>query len=535
VLNLTRRRVGIAAALAGAVLVASACSAGGSSGGDGGDDGAKHDYVQAIAADPESFNAQLTNGATPFMFASQIFDTLIRLSPDYQLTPGLAETWDVSEDGLQITFHLRDGVTWHDGEPFTAEDVKFNLDEIVELQTFGAALAERIANVEVEDERTVVVNFSEPYGPAIETIAGQYMLPKHIYEGTDYVTNPANMAPIGTGPLRFVSFESGKEVIFEANPDYWDGEVQVGRVIYPVIGDPNSRALALFNNEIDQASLDPGQLDQIPGHDSIMQMPSGQFPQDVTIMFNALSGPLQDAEVRKLVFAALDREAITEVALGGRGTPAETFFPEELDWAVNDDIRFSELYPNDIDAINEALDELGYPRGSDGTRFTLKTRYISELSEVASTTELAQSQLQEIGVALDLEASQSAVFTDKVYKESDFELAFLRSTLGSDPSTGIVRWYDCNPDRNAASNPSGICDDEIHEAALGALSTSDREVRGEHFRALQERAAELMFYAPLAWYTGHMPVINTSRWAGQDDPVPATNLMPWTTMEWIGG
>lgn len=531
-LNKRNRTMGVLATIAMLSLALTACfgSAEGADDGESGSGSQERVYVQALGADPQSFNAQLTNGASPTAFSAQMLDTLIRISDTYELSPGLAEEWELSEDGKLLTLTLREGVTWHDGEPFTAEDVKFNLDEIVELQTFGAALAARFESVDIVDDRTVEVHLSETYGPILETLAVQYMLPAHVYEGTDYVTNPANMAPIGTGPMIFKSFQSGSEVILEKNPDYWDGEVLVDRAVYPVMSDPNSRAIALFAGEVDQAGLDPAQLSQADGRTEISQMSGGAFPQVITMMFNGVGGKLDDPELRKLVYAALDRTEITDVALGGRGTPAQTFFPPDLSWAVNDDVDFATDFPHDVDAINDALDDAGYPIGSDGSRFTLNVRYITELSEVGSTAEMAAAQLEEVGITLNLVGSASAVFTEKVYTEGDFDVAFLRSTLGSDPSNGIVRWYACNPDKLAASNPSGICDDEIMAAASAALASTDREVRGEAFRDLQDRARELMIYAPVAWYTGWLPMLNDSRWQGLDEPMPATNLTPWTTM-----
>ena len=521
------------AALAVAALTLAACTQGGNgaSTGGGSDAGGERLYVQAISGDPQSMNGQVTSGAVPTMFSAQLMDPMIRLSNDYQLSPGLAEEWEVSDDGLTVTLHLRDGVTWHDGEPFTAEDVKFNFEEIVELQTFGAGLASRIASVDIVDPSTVEITLTEPYGPVLETIALQFMLPKHVYEGTDYVTNPANLAPVGTGPMMFDSFQSGAEVILVKNPDYWDGEVVVDRAVYPIMADPNSRALSLFAGEVDRAELDPAQQSQAEGRANVVQMTGGGFPQVITMMMNGVSENLSDPAVRALVFAAVDRGQIVDVALGGKGEPAETFFPPELDWAVNDDINFSKDFPRDIDAINEGLDAAGFPKGSDGYRFTLNVRYITELSEVASTAEMVQAQLEEVGIKVNLVGTTSAVYTEKVYTESDFDIAFLRSTLGADPSLGIVRWYDCNPNKAAATNPSGICDDQISQAAKAALASTDREVRGQAFRDLQERAAELIFYAPVAWYSGWLPTLNTSRWNGMDERMPTTNLVPWTLMK----
>lgn len=523
------RRLRGAFALVAVAAAALAGCAGGAAG-----EGDERVYVQAIADDPMGLNGQLVSGATPTMFSGQIMDTLVRMSDTYELTPGLAEKWRLSDDGLDLDLTLREGVTWHDGEPFTPEDVKFNLEEIIALQSFGAPLAERIDSVEVTGENAVSVHLTEPYGPLLETLAVQFMIPKHVYEGTDYVTNEANMAPIGTGPLMFESYESGEQVVLVKNPDYWEGDVQVDRVVYPIMTDANSRATALFEGEVDQAEIPVSQQERVAEDEDTALMEGGAFSQLVSMMFNAKSEYLADPEVRAAVFAAIDRQQIADTALSGLGTPANGFFPDALEWAQAGSIDFDRDFPRDLDAIEATLDEAGFPRGEDGTRFTLKVQYIAELTDAAATAEMAASMLGEVGIDLELVASAGAVFTENVYTKSDFDLAFLRSTVGADPSIGITRWYTCNADRAAAANPSGICDEEIDRAAAEAVSAPDRETRAGSFRALQERANELMTYAPVAWFDGAFPTVNQSRWDGQLEPQATTNRMPWLTMTPVG-
>ncbi|MGO1955476.1 ABC transporter substrate-binding protein [Microbacterium sp.] len=520
-----RRRLSGAVAVAAAFALAlTGCASGG-----GGED-AERVYVRAIGDDPMGLNGQLVSGATPTMFSGQIMDTLVRMSDQYELNAGLATEWELSEDGLELDLTLREGVSWHDGEPFTAEDVKFNLEEIIALQSFGAPLAERIDSTEVTGEHSVTVHLTEPYGPLLETLAVQFMIPKHVYEDTDYVTNEANMAPIGTGPLMFDSYDSGEQIVLVKNPDYWEGEVQVDRVVYPIMADPNSRATALFEGEVDQAEIAVSQQERVSGEDDLALMETGAFTQLVSMMFNAKSEYLSDPDVRRAVFAAMDRDEIVDTALSGIGEPANGFFPDALEWAQDEDIDFDRDFPRDVDAINRTLDEAGFPRDADGTRFTLTVQYIAELTDAAATAEMAQSMLGEVGIELELVASAGAVFTENVYTKGDFDIAFLRSTVGADPSIGITRWYACNEEKAAAANPSGICDDVIDEAAAGAVTAPDRETRAEHFRDLQQRANELMIYAPLAWFNGAFPTVNQSEWQGQLEPQQTTNRMPWLTM-----
>lgn len=513
----------LAAAVAGALALA-ACSGG------GGDDGTV--WVRAINGDPMTMglNAQLVTGSIPRTFSAQIMDPLIFVSDDSTLSPGLAESWEVSDDGLQLTLRLRQGVKWHDGQPFTAEDVRFNFEEIVPLSTYGAELAERIGSVEITDPNTVVVHLDQPYGPLLEAVAGQFMVPKHVYEGTDYVTNQANKEPIGTGPMRFGHYTPGQEVVLEKNPDFWGGEVHVDRAVFTIIPDPNSRAEALFSGEIDEAILDVSQQDRVAAGESAKLMERGIFPEYIPMMFNARSEHLADPAVRAAVFAAVDRRAIAETALAGVGTPANRLFPDEPAWALNTDVDFDRDFPRDLDAINATLDRAGFPRGPDGTRFTLTMRYISSLTETAATAEMVKSMLAEVGIGAELVGTSGAVFTEKVYQEAEFDLAFLRTSLGAEPSIGITRWYTCNERKAAAANPSGICDPQIDAAAQAALAATDRDARGQAYKDLQARAAELMIQAPLVWFRGGFPTISTARWHGMDEPQTLAERKAWLTM-----
>jgi len=494
-------------------------------------------WVGVVGGDPMNFglNAQLAVGSAPRLFSAQILEPLIFESDEYQLSPALAESWELSDDGLELTLHLREGVTWHDGEPFTADDVTFNFDEIVPLQAYGAGLAERIAETEAVDESTVVIRLSRPYGPLLENISQQYMLPRHLYEGTDYLTNKANNNPIGTGPMKYDSYISGSQVVLAKNTDYWGGEPTVDKAVFTVIADESARSEALFAGEVDEAVLHPSQQKRVTSTDDTELLTTGWFPEAVTMTFNTETPELADPAVRRAIFAAIDRDAIADTALAGVGVPAQGFVPDTIDWAVDADIDFDEDFPRDVAAINAALDAAGYPRGADGTRFTLKVLYITALHEVVSTVEMVDSMLEEIGIDLQLESVGGAAYVEKLYTQGDFDLAFVRSSLGPDPSLGIVNWYECNPDRGIGRNPTGMCDPQIDAAAAAAVDTGDQEARGEALRDLQARAEELLFYAPIAWYNGAFPTVNTSRWSGMDAPREHAERRPWLTMSPVDG
>jgi peptide/nickel transport system substrate-binding protein len=492
-------------------------------------------YVYAIDDDPRGLNAQFVGAPMTAMFSAQMLEPLIFLSSTYKMSPGLATEWTLSDDGLTLTLKLRKGVTWHDGKPFTAEDVKFNFDEIVPLNSYGAAIGQRLDSVEVADESTVVLHLKKPYGPLLETISSQYMLPKHVYEGTDYVTNPANMAPIGTGPMKFDSYSSGEAITLVKNADYWGGDVKIDRAVFPIMSDATSRTESLFAGEVDQTVVDISALNRIADDPKTTQLGEFGFPQNIALMLNGKSKYLTDPKVRQAVFAAFDRDALVKTALQGQGTPADGFFPQAMKWSVSPNVSFSRDFPHDVAAIEKTLDEAGLPRGADNTRFTLNIRYTSERTDTAAMAEMARSLLAEVGIKLNLEGSSATVFTEKVYSASQFDLALLPATVGADPSIGITRWYMCNPKKMAGRNPSQICDEKIDQFASQALDSSKHEDRAKALTALQDRAADLMFYAPLVWFNGQFPSVNTTRWKGQEQEQPIASRVPWLTMTYAGG
>lgn len=527
----TTRAAAVLAALTVGALALGGCS------GSADDAESQPPWVGVVGGDPMNFglNSQLAVGSAPRLFSAQILDPLIYMSDDFKFSPALAKSWELSDDGLTLTLHLRSGVSWHDGKPFTAEDVKFNFDEIIPLQAYGSELAARISSVDIADENTVVVHLKKPYGPLLENLSTQYMLPKHVYEGTDYVTNPANNHPIGTGPMMFDSYVEGSQVMLAKNPEFWGGDVAVDHAVYTVIPDISARSEALFAGEVDEAVLHPSQQKRVSQADDTKLLTTGSFPESIVAIQNTEHKYLSDAAVRKAVFGAIDRQAIVETALAGVGEPAKGFMPETLDWALNKDVDFDRDFPHDVDAINAALDKAGYPRGADGTRFTLDVVYINALHAVVSSVEMIKSMLADVGIGVKLDGVGGAAYVDRVYTKGDYDLAFVRTPVGPDPSLGIANWYACNKDRQQGRNPTGMCDAELDAAASAAVDTNDRDKRAEAFRTLQDRAEQLMFYAPIAWYNGAFPTVNTSRWERADEPVIQADRRPWLTMRLVGG
>lgn len=544
----SRIRQAIALGVAAGLMMLAGCSSseaedgngntatGNGNGGGGNDSQEERLYVEIIGGEPDLLNPQITTSPNVRRFSHSVFETLVSVADTGEISPMLAEEWELSEDGLTLTLHLVEGVTWHDGEPFTAEDVAFNIEELFPLSTLGRELAEYVASTETPDDHTVIVHLTEPYGPLLENLALQFLLPKHVYEGTDYAQNPANMAPIGTGPFTFDSFTSGEEIVVARNDNWWQGEIEVDRAIYRIVGDTNARAMALLNNEVDTAVLEPSRQAEVAQHPNAAQLTQGDFPAQIFVSFNTRREVLNDPEVRRLLFAAIDREAMSEVALNGHATPATSFVPDLLSWARHPEIDFDTDFRATAEDINSRLDGLGYPVGDDGYRFTLNVRSITNLADVQPIVEMLRSHMDDINVGINLESGVNTVFIESVYKEHDFDLA-IHASRGStlvDPNLGLTHWYKCNPGDLPSRNPSGGCDEELDAAVDAARSTTNRDERREHLHAWQERAAEVMFHAPIVWSDVFLPTINTTRWQGLDDPNHAAGGVNWKAVTWVG-
>ena len=496
--------------------------------------GGDRTYVKWVTnGDPmgTGLNAQFASGNSATTFSSQILEPLIFASGDGKLSPGLAKSWELSGDGLKLTLEIRKGVTWHDGKPFTAKDVQFNFQEIVPLAILGAEITKRISAVKIVGDSTVTIELEKPFGPFLETVAEQYMLPKHLYEGTDYVTNSANNEGIvGTGPMKFGTYTPGVEIMLVKNPDYWGGKVQVDRAFFVQIADINTRQEALFAGELDESQVSASALKRVMDDKNTELRLEGYYPSLIHMFFNTRSQYLSDPAVRAAVFSALDRDKIVKTAMYGiGGKAANGFVPESYDWAVNKKVDFAANFRRDIKAINTTLDKAGFPVGADGKRFTLRIRYVQSLQDLVTTGDMMKSMLDEVGIGLEILGTSSQIYLEGLYKTHDYDLAITRQTLGPEPSVGLTRWFACNKTDELNANPTGMCDPEIEAALDLALGATDQAERGKHYKKVQERAEKLMFYVPLYWYYNANPAVNTSRWTGVA-PKEYRERLSWTTM-----
>ena len=447
--------------------------------------------VIALSDDPGHFNPGITTGFNVHAVTGSIFNGLVELDDNANPHPDLAERWDVSDDSTQYTFHLADGVRWHDGEPLTSADVKFTFEDILldyHSRTRGG-LSGILESIDTPDDTTVVFNFTQPYAALLQRLNSTEapILPKHIYEGVDDVqTADANLTPVGTGPFKLESYDIDNEITLVRNDDYFKaGLPYLDRVVMRVIPDQNTQVLALEEGEVDYIWRVPGgDIERLSGVDSIVlhgvnSGPGGGFCIP-TLTFNSERDVFSDLRVRQAIAHAVNRDQMLAQVIFGQGRVATGPINSQMAFAYSDDVT---TYAYDVDRANALLDEAGYASG--GTRFTIDLLVFS-FGDFPKYGEVMRQNLAEVGIEVEVMPLDRSAFIPRVFGERDFDTNIISYCNNTDPSIGVARMYISSnigdiPFSNGAAYVNPAIDVLFDEAA----STPDVARRGELYGEIQ--------------------------------------------------
>ena len=347
---------------------------------------------------------------------ANLFEGLTRYQSDGSIAPGLAESWEISEDGTVYTFYLRDGVTFHDGTTFDAEDVKFSLDRARAEDSTNAqkALFAGITDVAVVDPLTVQVTLAAPNGGFITNMAwgdAVIVAPESI--------DQAATAPVGTGPFLFSRWVQGDRVELVRNPDYWGEAPALEQATFQFISDPTAAFAAMMAGDID---VFPG----YPAPETLVQFEAdprftllvGSTEGETILSMNNLSDALSDMRVRKAIAHAVDRQAIIDGAMFGYGTPIGTHFaPHHPDY-----VDLTGQSAHDPDMARALLAEAGH---GDGLTLSLK---LPPPSYARRGGEILAAQLREVGIETDIQNLEWAQWLEEVFRGKDFDLTIVSHT-----------------------------------------------------------------------------------------------------------
>jgi len=434
-----------------------------------------------------------------------LYNGLLALDDSLRPHAELAHRWETLDNGARYRFHLRRDVRWHDGQPFTSADVKFTFEELL-LKFHSrarASLGPSLLRIEAPDDSTVVFHFRQPYAPLLQQLdVGEApILPRHLFAGSDPLRNPANIAPVGTGPFRFVAYEANSEIRYAANRDYFQGPPALNAVILRVIPEPATQVIALEAGEVDWLFAVPGPERARMRRDPrvrLLQGPvnSGGSNCITTLGFNLDRPVFRDVRVRRAIAHALDRPQFLERVLFDDGRVADAPISSKIGFAHASDLSMPAF---DTARAGSLLDAVGWQRTDGGVRVANRvpgiadgTRFVIGFKGMPGQMvygELLRAQLRGVGIELRLEPLEPAVFAQSVFTARDFDTAIAAYCNGTDPEIGVRRQYASSniapvPFSNMAGYRSAVMD-SLFNLAGAALVTAERR---RLYREIQELA-----------------------------------------------
>ncbi|WP_235735589.1 ABC transporter substrate-binding protein [Nocardioides alcanivorans] len=466
-----------ALAVAACLALTAACGSSGGSGGGSGDPDPDAVLRYTTSAGATSFDPHKTVAASDFIVLNLVYDRLVHQDVDGQPVPGLAESWEFSDDFKTLTFHLREGLSFEDGTAFDAEAAKANLDRAREPDSISASLLSDVDSVDVVDESTVQLNLSAPGVHLVLTLsdlAGMMVSPQAF--ATPDAAKALATDSDGIGRFTLGESDPGSHYVFEAVDDYWDKDaLKLAGLEFSVATDPQTNLNAVASDQADCALVSPAMIapaEQIAGATTKARTVLTQ----TVLYFNQTKSEFDDPLVRRAINLALDRDAILEGAQEGKGEASTGLFPNDY-FVSNDSV--ADLVATDRDAARDLLEQAGLPNGFSFTAVTLT------IPQFVTTAEIIKSQLKEIGIEMEIKALPPA----------DMGINFLKGTGDAvitawtgrpDPAMLFSAYFD----EAAPQNVSRVEPEGFDEALAAANAIDDVAARGEALAAVQKLVLE---------------------------------------------
>ncbi|MEX2502008.1 MAG: ABC transporter substrate-binding protein [Trueperaceae bacterium] len=454
-----------------------------------------------------------------------VFSALIRPKADLSFEPDLAESWEVSEDATTLTFTLREGLTFHDGEPLTAHDVAFTFRSMAHPDYEGGRFAEisvlegaqayrdgeadDVSGIRVLDDRTVSFVTNEPFAPFLPVIGGVFVLPEHVYGEVPvgaWQEHATNRAPLGSGPFRFDEYRPGEFVSVRAFEEYWMGRPCLDRLLIR-FGDQNTLLAALLNDELDAAPVPIDGAGEVENHAEL----DLQVIDTLTFQYigTNLRGPvLGDPAVRTAIAHAVNRRAMVDGLLQGYGATLDTLFPTNH-WSYPQDVAGIAYDPEEAGRI---LDEAGWERQGDvrikdGEALSLRL-FVPTGNQVRErTAPLIQANLRQIGIPVEIRTMDFATLVTfllpsdndgnpRAVAAEDFDLFLLGYGIERDPNEYLSYLIpsDMPP---GGYNFIGVDDAEVEALMREGRVTLDQGARAEIYREVGRAMREMLAWIPL--------------------------------------
>ncbi len=431
--------------------------------------------------EPQALYVPGGGGSSPFQTSTKILERLLKLDNKLVFQPALAEKVTPDADFKGYTISLRPGVKWHDGTDFTADDVVFNVLQHWKAISAGIALKSLTAATAL-DAHTVKLTFNVPVPEFFlkSTLAGQYqlVLPKHLYDGKDMLTNPLNNRPVGTGPWKYGNWVRGSHVEYQRNEHYWSaGQPYLDTLIVRWWSDAASRTAALETGE-----LNVGYSNPIPARDIDRLLKEGNVVLDtrgyensawtVTVEFNQRRDIVNRRDVRQAILHAIDRNFIVNTIYFGRGKAAIAPIFSSNTLFYTTDVP---VYDFDPKKAGTLLDDAGLPL-KDGKRFTVNLLAAAWFEENAKLGQYLKQALEDIGIAVRLDSVDRATALKRIYTDYDYDIAISNFTAPIEPVPTVTQFFTTDGMVKGAAfrNASGFSHPEM-DALVAKITIETNE------------------------------------------------------------
>jgi peptide/nickel transport system substrate-binding protein len=465
--------------------------------------------VIATTQVPRHFNGAVQSGLATAMPTAQIFASPLRYDDNWNPQPYLAQSWEVAPDGLSVTLHLVKNALFHDGQPVTSEDVAFSIMAIKANHPFQTML-EAVDKVDTPDPFTVVIRLSHPNPALLLAMSPALMpiLPKHVYgDGQDLKTHPANLKPIGSGPFKLTEYKQGEYYTLEKFDKFFiPGRPKLDKIVVRLVSDPNAAIVSLERGDVHALPFVAGvrDIDRLEKAANIVVTDKGFAGVGALnwLAFNTRKKPLDDVRVRQAIAFTANRDFIINKLMGGKATastgPIAPGSPLD-EMAV-------ETYKVDYAKAAALLDAAGYPKGADGSRFSLTIDYIPGADEQQrNVAEYLRSQLKRVGINLEVRAAPDFPTWAQRVSNYDFDLTMDTVFNWGDPIIGVNRTYLSSNIRKGIiwsntqqySNPKV---DELLQAAALETSPEKRKALYSEFQKIVVTDVPIYFINATPYY-----------------------------------
>jgi len=436
----------------------------------------------ATYTDPIGLDPHLTRSFSTFMFTEQVYECLLRYNHKMEIKPCLATSYE-QPDVRTYIFHLRKGVKWHDGKPFTAEDVKFTFDRVMDPKTgaYFRSTLRLVEHVEILDSHTVKIKLKEILPGFIHHMAyarDLAIVPKHVV----LKHGSLQKVTVGTGPFKLKKYSHGVSATFVRNDDYWEpGIPYIDGFKMLVVPQQSSRVAGMRKGTYDISWLRNVAMAKLVAREPHIDVFPAAISRQGWFWLNHTRFPFNNLKLRQAVSVCLDRQAIADKVILGNGVLSAIIPPAAAPFALSPgEVAELPFHKQDYDLARRLLKEAGYP---DGFEFTIKTA--SYISTYVPTCEIIKEQLAPVGIRAKIQAIEVGVM-QKVRRTLDYQAKYAGGGWWGDPCGYFYRFMH----GSSVGNEIGQNDPEINNLMDLCKTTMDFEKRKEYFRQLQYKAAE---------------------------------------------